>query len=59
MRGLEKPRLGRAAAEPRVPGAYYLVPAAERAQREGAGYTMMAESMRKRGANVALMRAAE
>jgi 4-amino-4-deoxy-L-arabinose transferase-like glycosyltransferase len=38
------------------PGAYYLVPAAEGSQRWWAGYTMVAESKRERGPNVALMR---
>ena len=40
-----------------APGAYYLVPDAESATRQQAGYALVAESRRKRGANVALMRA--
>jgi hypothetical protein len=51
--------LPREPATPPEPGAYYLVPAAESAARARAGYAMVAESKRARGANVALMRAAE
>ena len=51
----------RACSPPRAatarPGAYYLVPDAAGATRQQAGYALVAESPRTRGANVALMRA--